>query len=585
MPPSLLRAALVTVGCVALAFALRAWPLGGTGTRFAWLTFYPAVMAVAVFAGGWAGVAAALLSTAVVWKLWPLLLGDTPIRDAQDVVGLAVFVANGVLIALIAESMRRARAKARQAQAEAEAANRAKSEFLASMSHELRTPLNAILGFARLLCNDPHATPDQRRSFDIITRSGEHLLDLINGVLDMARVEAGRVVLEIAPFRLPELMRDVTDLLRPRAEAKGLELALELPENPPAVVQGDEGKLRQVLLNLAGNAIKFTPCGRVALRLKHRPADEPHRSRIALEVEDTGSGIAPEDQARIFEPFVQLGHQSELKGTGLGLTIARQFVGLMAGTIRVESRPGQGAKFIVDLELAHAAAEALPIAARHESRLARVAPGQPEFRMLVVDDQPENILLLRQVLEQAGFPVRVAADGAEAIAAFQAWRPQFIWMDWRMPVMDGIEATRRIRAIEGGRDVKIAAVSASVFQEERARLLAAGADDFVRKPIQFEQIYECLTRHLGVRFDFSGPAAPSPAESGDNLDPSALASLPPALRLELSEAVISLDAERIAAVVSRVAELNSALGTALGRRASQLEYTAIMRALKGAHTP
>lgn len=215
-----------------------------------------------------------------------------------------------------------------------------------------------------------------------------------------------------------------------------------------------------------------------------------------------------------------------------------------------------------------------------ETRLARLAPGQPEYRVLIVEDQPENWQLLRRLLEQSGFQVRVAEDGAEGVEAFQSWRPQFIWMDWRMPVMDGLEATRRIRGLPGGRDVKIVALSASVLKDEREQVLAAGADDFVLKPIQFRSIYDCMARQLGVRFVVDEPrdavAIGFPAE----VDREALAALPSSLRRELEEVLVSLEAERITEMIGRVADLNPALGAVLDHHAGQFEYTVILRALQ-----
>ncbi len=468
----------------------------------------------------------------------------------------------------------------RSAKEAAEVANKAKSVFLANMSHELRTPLNAILGFSNLMHADAAASADQRRTLDIINRSGENLLSLINSVLDMAKIESGRTNIQSTPFDVRAMMRDIANLMRQRAETKGLQLGLDLPADLPVTVQADESKLRQVVLNLVGNAIKFTAQGGVTLRLRARPADRSERLWLTVEVEDTGEGIAAEDQQRIFEPFVQVGPGSEQKGTGLGLTLTRQFVQLMGGVIRVESAPGQGSKFHVELPVGRAETAALASVAGRETGVARLAPGQAEYRILIVEDNVENWMLLRQLLEQAGFLVRVAGNGADSIEVFQSWRPHFIWMDWRMPVMDGLEATRCIRSLAGGREVKIAAFSASVFKGERDQVLASGADDFVSKPIQFESIYDCLARHLGVRFISEVVGLPAAAEPDEPLRPEALAALPPELRGELADSLVSLDATRIGATIRRVTKLDPALGGALAHHADRLEYTAILKALK-----
>jgi len=577
MPP-MIRAPLLMTAFVAFALALRAWPLGSTGTRFAWLTFYPTVMAVAVFEGVWAGLGAALLSAFVVWKIWPVLLGGVTIKDTPDMLGMAVFVFNCLLISLIAESMRRARKRAQTAQKQAEEANRAKSAFLASMSHELRTPLNAILGFSRLMRQDAAVSPQHHQTFEIINRSGEHLLDLINCVLDMAKIESGRAALEPTAFDPRALMRDTAELMRQRAEAKELSLSLELVEPLPPAIVADKTKLRQVVLNLLGNAVKFTRQGCIILRLAAPPAKESGHVTLCIEVADTGVGIAAQDKPHIFEPFVQLGRKSDQKGTGLGLAITRQFVELMGGEIEVESAPGRGSTFRVELPVDTAAA-ATPTA--KDLRPVRLAPDQPEYRVLIVEDNEENWRLLSQLLTNAGFAVRVAENGAKGVEAFQSWQPHFIWMDWRMPVMDGDVATRRIRELPGGRDVKISALSASVFKEDRERVLAAGADDFVGKPIQFEQIFACLARHLGARFTETD--APETSRTVE-LDGASLAALSLDLRQELAKALVSLDAERITKVVHRIAAVNPGLGGALEDKARRFQYTAIQRALRDAAT-
>ena len=298
----------------------------------------------------------------------------------------------------------------------AESANRAKSSFLAHMSHELRTPLNAILGFSGLLREGVTSTK-QQTDLDIITRSGEHLLSLIDDVLDVARIEAGRSVVEIASCDLKHLVHDVTDMVRMRASAKGLTLVVDQSREFPRFVETDSRKLRQVLLNLLGNAVKFTEKGSVTLRLGAARASASNPWLLTLEVEDTGPGISPEDQSRIFEPFVQAGKSSRQKGTGLGLAITRQFVEMLGGSIRVTSASGAGSIFHVEIPAVQGQEE--DVAGPQFSREYVLEDGQPDFRVLVIDDDADNRSLLERLLRKAGFQVEVASGGAEAIEIFR----------------------------------------------------------------------------------------------------------------------------------------------------------------------
>jgi CheY-like chemotaxis protein len=360
-----------------------------------------------------------------------------------------------------------------------------------------------------------------------------------------------------------------------------VELFVDRSPEFPEAVQADAAMLRQVLINLLGNAVQYTEKGAVTLRLNARPADDAEHRRLTFDVEDTGTGIATEDQAHIFEAFVQVGKPATQKGTGLGLTITRQFVELMGGTIHVESAPCKGSRFRVELPLKRAQKSEVMMPVADGERIIGLEPGQPEYRILVVEDESENWMLLERWLLNAGFQVRVAEDGAQGVEMFLAWRPHFIWMDLRVPVIDGVEAARRIRALDGGREVKIAAVTASAFASERESVLAAGMDDFVRKPYRAAEIFDCLARHLGIRYLYREPSSASPGEPAMVLRPADLAALPEELRAELRDALISLKRERIAEVIDRVSGRDATLGSALARCAERFAYTAILKAVEG----
>lgn len=459
----------------------------------------------------------------------------------------------------------------------AEAADKAKSVFLANMSHELRTPLNAILGFSNLMRRDAAMHTEHRGYLDIINRSGEHLLDLINDVLEMSKIEAGRVQVEHAPLDFAGLVADVADMMRVRAEEKGLALRLEPSATMPRYICGDAARLRQVLINLVGNAIKFTQAGAVTVRLG--TALESGQERLLIEVEDTGAGISPEDQAKIFDAFVQLGKANSRQGTGLGLALTRQYVTLMDGAIHVDSTPGRGARFLVELPLIRADMNAVDAEVPMEREVIGLAPGQPRYRVLIVEDQPDNWLLLDKLMKDIGFETRIAENGELAMALFQDFRPHLIWMDRRMPVLDGIEATRRIRALPGGRDVKIIGVTASAFAEQCAEMLQAGMDDVISKPYRFQDVYACLARQLGVEYAYADTPGADPAPFPAPLTTGMLAGLPETLRQELREALLSLESDRIQAAINRVADHDPQLQGSLARLADNYDYPAILGVL------
>lgn len=398
-----------------------------------------------------------------------------------------------------------------RAKDDAEAANRAKSIFLANMSHELRTPLNAILGFAQLLASSDQVHEADRRSVAIINDSSQHLLSLINDVLEISRIEAGRTRIASEPFDLPATLTAIEEMVRGRAEAKGLGLVIERPAELPPYVVGDAHRLRQVLLNLLGNAVRYTDEGHVGLRVTIGEA-----SRVLFEVFDTGPGIAPEEQERIFDAFYQsaLG-AAKGEGTGLGLTISRQFVRLMGGDLSVTSAPSRGSTFSFALPLPRSTA-----APRIErtGRLLGLAAGQVAPRLLVAEDEADSRELLKRILSRIGGEVHLACNGRQAVDLFQAHKPDLILMDMRMPVMDGYTATRAIRAQPGGERLPIVAVTASAFEEDRGEILAAGCNELVRKPVDADDVLKVVGRFLGLRFEY----ATAPREAPPPLVPVAL---------------------------------------------------------------
>ena len=460
-------------------------------------------------------------------------------------------------------------------------ADRAKSAFLASMSHEIRTPMNAILGFTQLLLRDPSLAAGQRQYLETIGRSSEHLQALIDDVLEMSKIEAGRVAAQPSTFDLRTLVADLTGMFHLRTETKKLRFEVKLDDSVPDYVVTDERKLRQILINLLGNAIKFTEQGHVLWRVRVEPGETP-ASRLLVDVDDSGPGIPAADRERIFNPFEQAAAGIRSGGTGLGLAISRQFARLLGGDVTVQSEMGRGSCFHVEISLGEGGSDRLHVEAPSR-RVIGIKPTAHPFRVLVVDDQPENRTVMSQMLEAVGYQIREANDGAEAVTSFVGWSPHAILMDMRMPKVGGAEAIRQIRATPAGQTPFILAVSASAFAENRQQALAAGADDFLSKPFREMDLLERLRVRLGVEYMFADVPAPQTPGAILALSPAspALAQIPSSLRDQIHTAAIHADYDRLMALADQLAGLDVGSARVLRQTIERFDYQRLIEYAQG----
>jgi len=513
------------------------------------------------------------INKAVVSK-WVLIVGGS----AMGI--MLLFVIWNRRMSLEIKKRKQTERDLKQARDAAETANLAKNIFLASMSHELRTPLNAILGFSGMMSLEQNISVDQQHKLDIINRSGQHLLTMINDVLDLSKIEAEKIDLLEHPFDLVALIKEISLITQSRTTEKGLTLAVETKSISFPYVNGDAGKLRQILINLLNNAVKFTDAGGVIIRCGNAPVpDEPNRCHIVIEVEDTGLGIAPGRQAQIFEPFIQGTDQPQRKGTGLGLSICKSLSNLMGGSIEVESKVGQGSLFRVLLALRIAReADVRPPADDTLRVIGLASPPEQTWRILVVDDNRDNRLLLSSLLEEAGFVVDKAGNGKEAVEKFEKIAPALIWMDMRMPIMDGYEATKQIRQCPGGDTIPIIAITASAFGEQRAEILESGCNDMVAKPFVAHEIFKVMARYLELQYIYK--EADASEEQTAPLSAEILAGIPAELLQELRETTLTLKREAATEVISHIAEHAPETATKLKKLVDNFQMAELQKLLK-----
>jgi signal transduction histidine kinase/CheY-like chemotaxis protein len=467
----------------------------------------------------------------------------------------------------------------------AEAANKAKSQFLANMSHELRTPLNAIIGFSGLLKRDTTINQEAQKTIGIINRSGEYLLSLINDVLDMSKIEANRMNLESIIFDLDYMIQNITEIVQVRAEQKGLLFKLKAAENLPNVVKGDERKLRQVIINLLTNAVKFTHDGSVELKVEANFI-EKENVNISFTVIDTGDGISKEEITEIFRPFIQsrTGKESSLEGTGLGLPISKKFVELMGGKLLVESKEHHGSTFSFTIALKLASAKEME---KHGEKKHVIAleDAQQTYKVLVADDNDANRLLLKKLLEHVGFLVKVATNGKEAVDIFEEWEPHLIWMDMRMPIMNGYEATQQIRSTIKGQAVNIIALTASVFEDEKEHVLTSGCDNFIRKPYKESEIFNIMKEYLGVEYKYETNNASNGRKDTlkqyeSLINKERINKLPKDIVEKLKESFLQLEEENALENIEEVKKFDNELADALVYMVHNFRYEDVLKVIE-----
>ena len=463
------------------------------------------------------------------------------------------------------------------AKAEAERANRAKSSFLANMSHEIRTPMNSILGFSELLLRDNSLSAQQRQYLDNVNRSGEHLLALINDILDLSKIEAGQTVQNSDRFELLPFVHELERMFRLRMEAKGLQFSVEVSLPLPGMIVTDKGKLRQILINLLGNALKFTKAGQVSLHIAGQP-EGAGQWRLQCKVSDTGVGIPSAELPWIFHAFEQAQSGRENGGTGLGLTITQNYVRLLGGEVAVQSEVGVGSVFSFWILITEGSAMGESSELSVPS-IVRISTGIPSPKILIVDDDRLNRQLLVRLLEAIGFATHEAGNGQEGFEAFLEWHPDLILMDLRMPMLSGCEAIRRVRASEGGDRVPIIAMTASVLDESRRDAAQYGADELLIKPFRSETLLQLIQSRLNLAVEY---ARPKVAEAVPHtLGQDQLMRLSPDFTQELCNAALSGDYYLMLELTRKLESVDLAAAAILRGMVQRFEFQRLIDLLGG----
>jgi PAS domain S-box-containing protein len=500
-------------------------------------------------------------------------------RDAQEEPQYFILILDDIHTRKQAEMM------LEQAKNAAEEANQAKSLFLANMSHELRTPLNAILGFTQLMSLSDQLAPEHREYITSINKAGEHLLSLVNDILDLAQIESGKVQLNIEQFDLYSLLDSIKDIFAIITAAKNLELLFTRKANVPQYIKADQSKLRSVIINLISNAIKFTPRGNIHLQVSSQEL-ETNKINLIFAVKDTGIGIASEELGSLFESFVQAkSGKMAGEGSGLGLAISKRFVNLMQGDIQVSSTLNQGSIFSFNIICELGEVEQIfPFNSNQHKLVLRLKSNQAPCRLLIVEDNPTNLKLFQHLLRGKGFITRQAVNGEEAIKIWQEFQPDLILMDIAMPIMDGYQAIELIRQTEATNNhqpqVKIIAITASVFESNKQHLAALGCDDFLTKPLKIWELWQKLEIHLGVEFEYQNQQKTDSlikSELTQQLQPEDLLFMGYEWRKKLYYAVLSARKKKISSIITEIPAEKEGIIKSLSFLVDQLNFEEVMR--------